>query len=179
MHCSEFLSFYSDYRDGLILDARVVRRLNRHLVTCASCSRYDARVRAGVQALRRAAGELEPRPHFREQLRERIAAGAEPAVPVTPGAAGIATLLMLAAALALVIHQRSSSETVAPAPEVAAAEPAVHSGGAEFTSPMVMVNPSAPFVTFTDLSVPAFHGTATSYSPHQVPIDTWANSLPR
>jgi len=179
MHCSDFLSFYSDYRDGLISDARVFRRLNRHIVTCDSCARYDASVRAGVQALRRAAGELEPRPQFRERLRARIAAGAEPAVPVTPGAAGIATLLMLAAALALVIHQRSSTPAVVTVPELAAAEPVVNSGGDEFSSPMVMVNPSAPFVTFTDLSVDAFHGTATSYSPHQVPIDTWANSLPR
>jgi hypothetical protein len=61
---------------------------------------------------------------------------------------------------------------------VTAAEPVVHSGGDEVPSPMVIVNPSAPFVTFTDLSVPAFHGTATYNSPHQLPIDTWAN-LPR
>src|SRR5687767_10637643 len=101
MHCRDFLTSYSDFRDGLISDARVVRRLDRHLATCASCRRYDASVRAGVQALRHAFVELEPQPHFRERLRERIAAGAEPAMPVTPGAAGLATLLMLAAALAL------------------------------------------------------------------------------
>jgi hypothetical protein len=135
-------------------------------------------VRAGVQALRHAFVELEPQPHFRERLRERIAAGAEPAMPVTPGAAGVATLLMLAAALALIIHQRTTARTEVAESQVAVVEEETRATADESPSPMVVVNPSAPFVTFTDLSVPAFHGTATYNSPNNGPIDTWAN-LPR
>ena len=174
MHCSEFLRLYSDYRDGLLSDARLVRRLSRHLAACRSCTRYDGSLRAGVQALRRTAVELEPTPQFRERLRERIAAGAEPAVPVTPGAAGVAALLMLAAALALVILQTTNRPAEPGKPQLASTEPPQ----AENPTPMVVVNPSMPFVTFTDLATPTFGSTSTYYSSSQAPIDTWA-SLPR
>jgi len=173
MQCSEFLRLYSDYRDGLIRDARSILRLNRHLATCQACSRYDASVREGVQVLRQAAIDLEPAPDFRERLRQRIAAGAEP-VPVAPGAASFAALLMVAAVVALVVHQRSSrtseSLTLVQAAPVAVPEPRPR--------PMVVVNPGVPFVMFTDLEVSAFHGTGTYNTSTELPLDTWAN-LPR
>jgi hypothetical protein len=43
---------------------------------------------------------------------------------------------------------------------------------------MVVVNPGVPYVTFTDLSVPAFYGTGSYHSPSDIAIGTWAN-LPR
>jgi len=104
-------------------------------------------------------------------LRARIAAGEEPEVPATPSPAGVAALLMLAAALAFVIHERTSRPTDNLVPLAAKRPSATHNG------PMIVVNPSAPFVTFTDLEVPAFSGPSEHY-PYQVPIDTWAN-LPR
>jgi len=170
MQCSDFLSLYSDYRDGLIRDARSILRLNRHLATCEPCSRYDSSVREGVRALRQAAVDLEPTPAFRQRLRQRIAAGAEPAVPMAPGAASFAALLMVAAALVLVILQRSGRENVPLVLVQATAVPEPR--------PMVVVNPGVPFVTFTDLSVPAFSGTGTYHPSSDIPIDTWAN-LPR
>ena len=51
MRCDEFLERHSDYRDGLITASRELRRFARHLAHCMSCRRYDATVRAGVQAL--------------------------------------------------------------------------------------------------------------------------------
>ena len=172
MRCTEFLRLYSDFRDGLIEDARLKGQLGQHLARCPSCKRYDASVRGGVQALRYSSYEMEPTPGFKERLRARIAAGAEPEVPATPSPAGVAALLMLAAALALVIHERSSRQAAGQAPLVANRRAtAPHNG------PMIVVNPGVPFVTFTDLEVPAFSGPS-EHNPHQVPIDTWAN-LPR
>ena len=172
MRCSDFLRLYSDFRDGLIEDARMNGQLGRHLAGCPSCQHYDASVRSGVQALRYSSYEMEPTPGFKERLRARIAAGAEPEVPATPSPAGVAALLMLAAALAFVIHERTSRPTGPLVPLAASRRaPAAHAG------PMIVVNAGVPFVTFTDLEVPAFSGPSEHY-PYQVPIDTWAN-LPR
>lgn len=173
MQCNDFLRLYSDYRDGLIRDARVVGQFGLHLATCAACGRYDASVRSGVQALRRASVDMEPTPGFGDRLRRRIAAGAEAETPATSAAAGMAALLMLAAALALVIHERSSRTAASPAPRMAAQPPRTTS-----PNPMILVNAGVPFVTFTDLQVPAFSGPATGHLPYRISLDTGTN-LPR
>jgi hypothetical protein len=172
MHCSEFLEGYSDYRDGLITDARRLRRLRRHVTMCAACARYDGRVRDGVQAF----DEIEPSPGFRARLRSRLAAASRtpPIEPVTLGAAGVAAALMLAAAVALLAYEgsRGSGEVQAAPPRAAAFERSL---------PLVVVNPGVPFVTFTDLSVSPFQavrGSTTLHNQSDVPLDIWAN-LPR
>jgi hypothetical protein len=112
--------------------------------------------------------EIDPSPGFRERLRARIAAGSEPGEPVRPAAAGLAALLMFTAAVALMVAERmrrADYPTQAEAP--AAPQP----------RPMVLFNPGVPFVTFTDLSAPAFdHGSGRV--SQEVPLEGWAN-LPR
>jgi anti-sigma factor RsiW len=165
MNCREFLESYSDFRDGLLSDG-VRRRMSRHLSSCSACARFNASVRHGVYSLRRAAEDLTPSPEFRDRLRARIAAGAHPAEPVSPGAAGLAALLMLAAAVALLVNEGAGRRADTPAPQQAAS-----------IRPLVVVNPGVPFVTFTDLSVPAFlRPPAHLREDHQA--GTWAN-LPR
>jgi hypothetical protein len=137
-------------------------------MACAACARYDASVREGVRALRRQTVEIEPSSDFRERLRARIAAGAEPAVPVTPIAAAAATLLMLVASIGLLISESHKPDATATAP-ARTAVPA--------PQPLVVVNPGLPFVTFTDLSVPAFQGIIT-HDATDVILSGWA-SLPR
>src|SRR4051812_49589771 len=87
MNCSDFLSSYSDCRDGVIADALHNRKMREHLTRCLACARYDASVRHGVRAF----DEIEPSADFLDRLRERIAATAgQPMEPVTAGAAGCA-----------------------------------------------------------------------------------------
>jgi len=171
MHCSDFLEGYSDYRDGLITDAQLLRLMRRHVDACAVCAGYDERVREGVQAL----GEIEPSDGFRDRLRSRLAASEDrPTEPTTLGAAGVAAALMLAAAVALLTYEGSRRQV-----EVKAAAPGVASS--EKSLPLVVVNPGVPFVTFIDLSVSPFQtvgGNATLHIQSDVPLDTWAN-LPR
>ena len=171
MHCSDFLEGYSDYRDGLITDAQLLRLMRRHVDACAVCAGYDERVREGVQAL----GEIEPSDGFRDRLRSRLAATAnEPTELATLGAAGVAAALMLVTAVAFLAYEgtRRQGEAKAAAPRVAASEKSL---------PLVVVNQGVPFVTFTDLSVSPFQTVGASTTLHiqsDVPLDTWAN-LPR
>jgi hypothetical protein len=183
MDCSEFLDSYSDFRDGVITDPQRLRLLRDHYARCLSCSRYDASVRNGIRAF----GEIEPSADFRERLRARIAATAgQPMEPVGPGAAGIAAGLMLAAAVALLIYEGSRRPGELPLPVATAAPGPVTEFVADRPSPVrpippfVVVNPSMPFLSFTDLSVSPFH-TAGSFQFHvqsDIPLGAWTN-LPR
>jgi len=105
MHCSEFLEIYSDYRDGLITDPDVARRVRHHLRHCTRCMDYDALVSRGVMALR-ATSDIEPTPLFARGLRRRVAASAalpESLEPVTPLHAGIMVALMVCTAIATAV----------------------------------------------------------------------------
>ena len=70
MDCTQFLSEFSDFRDGL-LDDRRAALAERHLADCRSCRRYRRVVDDGVRALRTApAVRLDH--DFRPRLRHRI-----------------------------------------------------------------------------------------------------------
>jgi hypothetical protein len=112
--------------------------------------RYDARVSRGVTAIK-AFSDLEPTAGFRGELDGRLAMAE--AEPVLPGSAGLMVGLMVATALALVIwggwgqtgemgSQSLAGERVVPTPP---------------PLPAVFANPRPPFVSFADLSVPAFN----------------------
>jgi hypothetical protein len=174
MRCSDFLDSYSEFRDGLIVDVRLLRGLNHHLANCPGCHRHDVLVRRGVMALR-AGADLTPSADFRRRLRARLAGG-EPAEldqPVFPGRPGIAVSLMLAAALGLLIYEGLARRPGQPARTAALVATAQAS-----PQPLVVANPGMPFVTFADLRLPSFPDPAQHWSGADVPLGTWAN-LPR
>ncbi len=68
--CHDFISAYSDYRDGLV-DTGLSRSLATHLSECPSCARYDRVIRRGIEVARGIDG---PRPSsdFLPRLQHRI-----------------------------------------------------------------------------------------------------------
>lgn len=70
MDCTEFLSSFTDYRDGLLAPA-AEERLERHLQECASCRRYRKTVEEGVVVLR-SLPTLPVPDDFRPRLQHRI-----------------------------------------------------------------------------------------------------------
>jgi len=142
MDCSAFLSKYSEFRDGLITDPGILLALERHRRGCRGCARYHAAVSRGVDALR-ALDEIEPSPAFRRELRARLAAavlGARPQPALTP--AGLAAAVLVAVAGALLLYEG----LVVRRPGSLAAEPQ--------PMPIVIANPSVPFVSFTRSDAP-------------------------
>lgn len=140
MHCTEFLERHSEFRDGLITARREVRRFLQHLARCASCRRYDATVRCGVQALHATAADagIAPSPGFRDRLEARLAW--ERAHGSTlPARAGVTAALLIVLAIALLIFDVGAR----PAPARPAVLPPV-------AFPMPVANAGLPFVTFQD-----------------------------
>lgn len=148
MRCADFLERYSDYCDGLIADPAVQAAIEGHLAGCSRCLRYHARIARGALLLR-SAGEVEPSPDFRRRLRERLEAAAPPGgerwQPRVTGA------LVLAAVAALAWWNWTSRP-----PEAPTARPSAHVAP---PFPAVLANPGVPFVSFTHLVAPAFHGS--------------------
>ncbi|CAN5360905.1 hypothetical protein BH23GEM4_BH23GEM4_24290 [soil metagenome] len=68
--CHEFISTYSDYRDGLV-GAGLARSLARHRNECPSCARYDRVIRRGVEVARNIDGPS-PSREFLPRLQHRI-----------------------------------------------------------------------------------------------------------
>jgi anti-sigma factor RsiW len=142
MDCSRFLSHYSEFRDGLITDPLVLLAMERHRRGCRRCARYHAAVSRGVDTLR-VLDEIEPSPAFRRELRARLAAAVlstrgQPAL--TP--AGWAAAVLVAVAGALLVYEGVVTRRSA---ELAADQRLV---------PMVIANPSVPFVSFTRSDAP-------------------------
>lgn len=171
MTCAEFLEFYSDFRDGVIGDPALARRLSEHLLECPRCMQYDARLARGVTLLR-TLSDLEPSPGFRRELARQLEARhLVLEEPVRPAPAGIMVGLMVATAAALVLWAgtRPSEPTAATsAPTTVVALP--------HTTPLpaVVAHAGPPFVSFTDLSAPALEADwrtpgATDESPVRWP----------
>lgn len=70
MSCADFLSLFSDYRDGL-LTVEVQRRVEAHLDACDSCRRYRRVVDRGVELLDSRESVSVP-DDFRPRLKHRI-----------------------------------------------------------------------------------------------------------
>ena len=152
MDCSDFLSSYSDLRDGLITDPAVLLALERHRRDCRRCASYHDAVQRGVDALR-ALDDIEPSPAFRRELRARLAAavastGRQPGV--TP--AGFAAAVLVAVAGALLIYEGLGAKRAQRLAREARA------------MPVVVVNPSAPFVSFTRSDAPRPSGVVVPAS---------------
>ena len=140
MTCAEFLSRYTDYRDGLIGAPREARRFARHIATCPACRRYDAALRDGVGALQNLT-RAEPDTAFRQRLSRRLAAErAQLARPFAPRRPAIAAALLIAAAIGLLVW-----ESARRAPAVASVPPLPP---VPFPKPVAQAGP--PFVSFQD-----------------------------
>lgn len=135
MHCTEFLSLYSDYRDGLIADLRVSRRVRDHLESCAACRRYDEVIRRGVAVLR-GAQINHPSLGCELNLPRQDVEWVDEAFELRPGR--FTGAVMLAAAIALFVWEGRG---------------APHDGeiagpGVIPAAPHAVANPGPPFVHF-------------------------------
>lgn len=140
MTCKDFLTIFSEYRDG-VLDPRERRRADRHLDGCPSCRRYRRVVDDGVEALR-ARRPLPVSADFRPRLRHRLYHVEDGDVlgPGSPDSRGSGVSGLAAAGMALLLTIVAWSPVVRP-PEV------------EVTlSPVVVHDPARPV---PGLSVPA------------------------
>jgi hypothetical protein len=152
MRCSDFLARYSEFRDGLLDDPAIERRMAAHVLSCPQCTRYDARVARGVTLLRTFA-DLEPSPQFRSRLARRIETRPlRLEEPVRPAPAGILAGLMVATAVILLVWSVRQAQppvvsTVAAAESVPSVTPPL---------PAIVAIPSPPFVSFSELSAPSF-----------------------
>lgn len=140
MRCIEFLRAYSDYRDGLITDARTIVSVREHLAACARCRRYDRTIARGVSTLR--AGGVDPDP----SVAARFHGVAVPAalVPPVPAHASVFAAALVVAAFGLIAWDAvrgTSAAARAPAPPTATAAP-----------PVVVANPGVPFIRFADFA---------------------------
>lgn len=121
MDCKEFLSRYTEYRDG-IMPARDVARAEVHLSGCASCRRYGRVVDRGVRELRTVPG-VTTDDDFQDRLRHRIYHlkdgdavfddGSRSSGASAVAAVGIA-ILLTAAAWTPVLRQAGNSVTLPP-----------------------------------------------------------------
>lgn len=116
MYCSEFLEIYSDYRDGLIADPKVVQSVEHHLRHCERCMHYDALVARGVMALR-STSDMEPARTLKRKWSQRraglsAAPDNEDLDEVRPAHAGIMVALMVATGLALLVWSPQEQESV-------------------------------------------------------------------
>jgi hypothetical protein len=172
MTCTEFLAAHSDFRDGLIGDPDLARRLSDHLIACPQCMRYDARLARGVTLLR-TLSDLEPSPRFRRELARQLASRhLKLEEPVRPAPAGIMVGLMVATAAALVLW---AGKTPSEGSDLPAGVTAVHHA---VPLPAVVARASPPFVSFTELSAPAFEADLqTPGSGGESPV-SWTGTEP-
>jgi anti-sigma factor RsiW len=153
MNCQEFLSRYTDFRDGLITAPRESRRFVRHLAGCAACRRYDIALRNGVVALREttdAVGDAGFRRRLERRLRAEAARARRPYLPTRPALA--AALLILAAVGLLVWEGAHRPSAVASAPTL----PPV-----PFPKPVAQAG--LPFVSFQDPRTSVVFGNPYPY----------------
>lgn len=152
MQCAEFLDLYSDFRDGVIADAQLERRILDHLSTCPQCMEYDATVARGICVLR-TFSDLEPTAAWRHSLAERVGKGRlQLEEPVAPAPAGIMVGLMVATAIVLVLWTGHAEAPAGSLAQAVAVEPQPAP-----PLPAIVAIPSPPFVSFTRLSAPAFN----------------------
>ena len=108
MRCPEFLSRFSEYRDGLLSD-ELTKRLTEHAASCEACSRYQAVLDTSTRVLRTLPGVV-PEPSFRDSLAHRIYVDQE-LEKVWMGARGSAVTTGAVLALAIVLTALAWSPT--------------------------------------------------------------------
>ncbi len=145
MRCSDFINLYSDYRDGLVTDSRLRRRLATHVSRCRRCAQYHEALGRGIEVLREDEG-IEPSERFRVRLRCQLAVERRRRRQRAVRRARMAATAVVVAGITIVVYGGVTDSPhkidVAPAP-------------IERPMPMVTANPGYPFVTFVELDRPA------------------------
>lgn len=198
MLCSDFLRFYSEYRDGLIWDPALQREIRDHLASCRRCMNYDAYVSRGVMLLR-ATSDIGPSARFARRLERQLrneGRAAQFHARAREARTGMRAVLMTAAVLTLVVgvtaiaRDRSATpnspspaaEQLLPATTASlAAHPtsqgmstARHASHHTIAPPFVAIDTGRAAVNLTDQSVPAF--TQSTAAPEsQVSFATWVS----
>jgi anti-sigma factor RsiW len=141
MECSEFLSGFSDFRDGL-LSSDESNGFHTHLESCPSCRRYAQVLSTGVDLLR-ALPAAAPREDFRARLRHSIYSIEEERRRrrVPRGGVGMMSLVAMAAIVSVAVCTPFfwESNPSVELPAIVAQEPA----------------PAAPIAPVLPRSVPA------------------------
>lgn len=135
MHCRNFRSQYSAYRDGH--DPVLAAEMDDHLEGCAACASYDRAVRDGVEALREQM--VTPSSDFMARLETRLASGEPVPEPIPPRVSTFAATIGAALFIALV-GLTLKDMMVLPAPVAAEAQPLV------VVRPRLL--PGPPFIAF-------------------------------
>ena len=165
MRCSDFLQVYSDYRDGLMGDPDLKLQVGDHLATCRRCMDYDAYISRGVMLLKAtAAGE--PTGGFKRRLEQRLSeecAASKSGSGVRKIHAGIMTVLMMAAGIAMAARTDPAPDAQIPSPREVSV-----------SAPPFVARASDGAVDLTDWSVPAFSREVAQPQP-QVSFATWVS----
>jgi hypothetical protein len=153
MRCRDFLTHYSDFRDGVVLDTRLRTAMRQHLRECQPCAKHDELFRAGVHALR--AESVSPgSPDLTTRIEAAIRGMKRRDEPLMPLWAGWATAAMIAVGVGLLIAAAlSGSQPVDTADGTL--EPVPY--------PQVVANPGLPFVTFQDPRAGVSLGVTNNY----------------
>lgn len=70
MQCTDFIEGYTDFRDGLLDEARTEAHV-RHIESCSACARYDRVLRGGLELLH-SLPEAESSDDFMSRLQHRL-----------------------------------------------------------------------------------------------------------
>ena len=173
MRCADFLDIYSDFRDGRLGDPALERRVAEHLSACPSCAAYDARIARGICVLR-TLGDVEPSPGWRRSIVSRVGRRRlQLEEPVAPAPAGVMVGLMVATAIILLVWTGHPPDAAVSTLETRAVEPTP-----DPPLPAVVAIPSAPFVSFTELTAPSFRAEWHTPGAREETLVGWSGDEP-
>ncbi len=117
MRCKDFLALHSGFRDGVITDPSMARRMQQHQARCRSCSKQMEALTVGTQVLRELE-PVEPSHRFRVNLRVRMALAKRQQLDQQPvfgwPASVAASLLVVTVILAGFAKKREDPSGAAP-----------------------------------------------------------------
>lgn len=156
MDCQEFLSSYTDYRDGL-LSEKDVARMEVHLSGCPSCRRYMKVVDEGVEELR-SLPDVTATEDFRPRLQHRIYHVADEEAFLEDGSRGSGTTAVAAVGIAILLT-------------VAAWTPVLRQAGSTVTLPAIVVSQPPGSSVRAEIRLPpsAFFRSADSWRRSSAP----------
>ena len=179
MRCKDFLALHSDFRDGVITDPSMERRMRQHRSRCRSCDRQAEALELGVTVLRDLE-EVEPSDRFRVNLRVRMALANRhhhyPPVFGWPARAAATLLVLTVIVTGLVEQNREEESPTAPPTRVVSSTPGDVSRQAiptlappefhlpAFHQPVGNTRSATPRVTFSMTEDPEYYSVPVTLS---------------